>query len=183
MTTADSLGTSARQVMIDIFRRKDVTAVDRYFAESLIQHDPNVADGIGGMKSLANEIARSPAADITIFRTLVDGDLVALHSRYEGLNNAPGPLLAFDLFRFQDDKVGEHWGGQQPEKSGRNLSGHTQVDGPTVIEDRDKTDANRALLQTYRDVITVEQHYDVSTNSWLMTTPSTQRASVTASSE
>ena len=60
MTTADSLGTSARQVMIDIFRRKDVTAVDRYFAESLIQHDPNVADGIGGMKSLANEIARSP---------------------------------------------------------------------------------------------------------------------------
>jgi predicted SnoaL-like aldol condensation-catalyzing enzyme len=33
-------------------------------------------------------------------------------------------------------------------------------DGPTVVEDRDETDANRTLLQTYRDVITVQQHYD-----------------------
>jgi predicted SnoaL-like aldol condensation-catalyzing enzyme len=113
--------------MIDIFRKKDVTAVDRDFGESFIQHDPNLADGLVGMKSRAEEIASSPAADITIFRTLVDGDLVVLHSRYEGLDNVAGPLLAFDLFRFKDDKIVEHWGGQQAESSARNLSGHTQV--------------------------------------------------------
>jgi predicted SnoaL-like aldol condensation-catalyzing enzyme len=45
MMTADTLGSNAHQVMIDIFRHKDVTAVDRHFAESLIQHDPNIADG------------------------------------------------------------------------------------------------------------------------------------------
>jgi hypothetical protein len=54
----------------------------------------------------------------------------------------------------------EHWGGQQPASPDRNLSGHTQVDGPTAVEDRDKTEANRTLLKTYRDVITVQQHYD-----------------------
>jgi predicted SnoaL-like aldol condensation-catalyzing enzyme len=151
----DALGAKARQAMIDIFRNKDVTAVDRNFGESFRQHDPNLADGLAGMKALAAEIASSPAADITIFRTLVDGGLVVLHSRHEGLN-----LLAFDLFRFEGAEIVEHWGGQQPESSARNLSGHTQVDGPTVVADREKTDANRALLQTYREVITVQQHYD-----------------------
>ena len=30
--TSDSLGANARQAMIDIFRKKDIAAVDRYFA-------------------------------------------------------------------------------------------------------------------------------------------------------
>lgn len=137
MTTSDSLGASARQTMIDIFWDKDVTAVDRSFAKSFVQHDPNLADGIAGMKTFAAEVASSPAADITIYRTLVDGDSVLLHSRYEGSENTPGPLLAMDLFRFEDNEIVEHWGGQQPASSARNLSGHTQVDGPTAVDQRD----------------------------------------------
>src|SRR6267154_3601586 len=101
-TTSDTLGAEARQAMIDIFREKDPTAVDRYFAESFVQHDPNLADGLAGMKSFAAEIASSPAADITIYRTLVDGDFVLLHSRYEGVGRYAGPVMSFDLFRFND---------------------------------------------------------------------------------
>ena len=108
--TSDSLGANARQAMIDIFRKKDIAAVDRYFAKSLIQHDPNLADGLAGMKAFATEIASSPTADITIYRTLVDGDLVLLHSRYEGVGRYAGPTIAFDLFRFKDGKIVEHWG-------------------------------------------------------------------------
>jgi predicted SnoaL-like aldol condensation-catalyzing enzyme len=160
VTTSDALGANARQAMIDIFRMKDATAVDRYFGKPFIQHDPNLVDGFAGMQSYAAEIASSPAADITIFRTLVDGGSVLLHSRYEGLKDAPGPLIAMDLFRFKDGKIVEHWGGQEPELSDRNLSGHTQVDGPTAVEDREKTEANRAFIQTYRETITVQQHYD-----------------------
>ena len=44
MTTYDTSGANARQAMIDIFRKKDATAVDRYFAPSFMQHDPNLAD-------------------------------------------------------------------------------------------------------------------------------------------
>ena len=80
-TASDTLGANARQVMIDIFRKKDPAAVDRHFGESFIQHDPNLADGLAGMKSFAAEVASSPAADITIYRTLVDGDFVLLHSQ------------------------------------------------------------------------------------------------------
>lgn len=154
------VGDTAQKVLVDIFRKKDVTAVDRYFAEPLIQHDPNIPDGLSGMKGFVSEVAKSHTADITIYRTLVDGERVLVHSRYEGLKNAPAPLIAFDLFRFKDGKIVEHWGGQQPQASTRNLSGHTQVDGPTDVEERDKTEVNRTLVQTYRNVITAQQHYD-----------------------
>jgi predicted SnoaL-like aldol condensation-catalyzing enzyme len=69
-------------------------------------------------------------------------------------------MITMDLFRFDDGKIVEHWGGQEPEASDRNLSGHTQIDGPTAVEDRDRTEANRAFIQTYRETITVQQHYD-----------------------
>jgi len=145
--------------MIDIFRKKDPTAVDRYFAESFIQHDPNITDGFAGMKSFAADVASSPAADITIYRTLVDGDFVLLHSRYDGVGRYGAPVIAFDLFRFEDGKIVEHWGGQEPETP-PNLSGRTQVDGPTEVLDREKTEANRTLVRTYRETVMVSLRFD-----------------------
>jgi predicted SnoaL-like aldol condensation-catalyzing enzyme len=158
-TTSDALGANARQAMIDIFRKKDPTAVDRHFAESFVQHDPSIADGLAGMKSFAAEIASSTAADITIYRTLVDRDLVLLHSRYEGVGRYRGPAIAFDLFRFKDGKVVEHWGGQESEAP-PNPSGRTQVDGPTEVVDREKTEANLTLVRTYRETVMVSLHFD-----------------------
>jgi predicted SnoaL-like aldol condensation-catalyzing enzyme len=157
--TRDALSATARQAMIDIFRMKDPTAIDRNFGEPFIQHDPNLADGVAGMKSLAAEIASSPAADITIYRTLVDGDSVLLHSRYEGVKRYGGLVIAFDLFRFKDGKIVEHWGGQQPDTP-PNLSGRTEVDGPTDVRDREKTEANRTLVRKYRQTIMVELRFD-----------------------
>jgi predicted SnoaL-like aldol condensation-catalyzing enzyme len=159
VTTSDTLGATARQAMIDIFRKKDGAAVDRYFGESFIQHDPSLSDGLTGMKSLAAEIASSPAADITIYRTLVDGDFVLLHSKYHGLARYAGPAIAFDLFRFKDGKIAEHWGGQESEAP-PNLSGRTQVDGPTEVLDRERTEANRTLVRTYRETVMVSLRFD-----------------------
>jgi len=158
-TIPDTLGAKAREAMIDIFRKKDPTVVDRYFAESFIQHDLNITDGLAGMKSFAAEVANSPTADITIYRTLVDGDFVLLHSRYDGVGRYGAPVIAFDLFRFEDGKIVEHWGGQEPEAP-PNLSGRTQVDGPTEVLDREKTEANRALVRTYRETVMVSLRFD-----------------------
>jgi predicted SnoaL-like aldol condensation-catalyzing enzyme len=145
--------------MIDIFRDKDPTAVDRYFGVSLIQHDPNLVDGLAGMKSFAQEVASSPAADITIYRTLVDGDFVLLHSRYQGVARYVGPVIAFDLFRFKDGKIVEYWGGQEPQPP-PNVSGRTQVDDATAVLDREKTEANRTLVRTYRETVMVGLRFD-----------------------
>ena len=159
VTTSDTLGANARQAMLDIFRKKDATAVDRYFGESFTQHDPSLPDGLAGMKSFASEVANAPTSDITIYRTLVDGDLVLLHSRYQGVERYAGPMIAFDLFRFKNGKIVEHWGGQEPEAP-PNLSGRTQVDGPTEVLDREKTDANRTLVRTYRETVMGSLRFD-----------------------
>jgi len=70
--------------MIDIFRKKDPTVVDRYFAESFTQHDPNLADGLAGMKSSPQNSELTGRGPYNL-PTLVDGDFVLLHSRYEGV--------------------------------------------------------------------------------------------------
>jgi predicted SnoaL-like aldol condensation-catalyzing enzyme len=158
-TSQSTLGADARQAMIDIFRKKDATAVDRYFGESFVQHDPNLADGLAGMKSFAAEVASSPTADITIYRTLVDEDFVLLHSRYDGVGRYSASAIAFDLFRFKDGKIVEHWGAQEPEAP-PNLSGRTQVDGPTEVLDREKTEANRTLVRSYRETVMVSLRFD-----------------------
>lgn len=156
---ADALGVTARQAMIDIFRSKDVTAVDRYFDRALVQHDPNLADGLDGMKSFAAEVASSPSADITVYRALVDDNLVLLHSKYQNIMRFGGSAVGFDLFRFKDGKIVEHWGGQQPEEP-PNLSGRTEVDGPTAVLDREWTEANRALVRAYRETVMASLHFD-----------------------
>jgi predicted SnoaL-like aldol condensation-catalyzing enzyme len=159
VTISDTLATTAHQAMTDIFRKKDPTAVDRYFGAPFIQHDPNLTDGLAGMKFFAAEVASAPATDITIHRTLVDGDFVLLHSTYQGIARYGGSAIAFDLFRFKEGKIVEHWGGQEPEQP-PNLSGRTQVDGPTQVLDRDKTEANRRLVRTYRETVMVALRFD-----------------------
>src|SRR6267142_1710632 len=105
--TAD-LGSIARQATIEILRNRDLTAIDRFFS-----------------KAFAADVVGSPTTDVTIYRTLVDGDIVMLHSKYDGPRGFASPVIAFDLFRFKDGKIVEHWGGQDPEV-GPNPSGHTQ---------------------------------------------------------
>jgi predicted SnoaL-like aldol condensation-catalyzing enzyme len=158
MTTSDTLGANARRAMIDIFRKKDPTAVDRYFGDPFKQHDPDLADGLAGMKSFAAEIASSPSADITIYRTLVDGDFVLLHSRYQGVGRHAS-AIAFDLFRFDSGKIVEHWGGQEAEAP-PNRSGRTQVDGSTEVLDREMTEENRTLVRRYRETVMVSLRFD-----------------------
>lgn len=157
--TSGDLGATARQAMISIFRDRDASAVDRYFAEPFVQHDPNVADGLAGLRAFVADVAKSPTASIKIYRTLVDNDIVMLHSKYEGMLGFSGPVIAFDLFRFRDGKIVEHWGGQDAE-AGLNLSGRSQVDGPTVVGDRDRTEANRALVRNFKQVVTVDLRFD-----------------------
>jgi predicted SnoaL-like aldol condensation-catalyzing enzyme len=152
-------GATARHVMIEIFQNRDPATITRFFSDSFTQHDPNIADGLSGLKAFVADLASSPKTNITIYRTIVDGDIVMLHSKCEGLPGFSGPAIAFDLFRFKGGKIVEHWGGQAPE-TGRNPSGHTQVDGPTAVTDREQTEANRSLVRSFKETITVQLRFD-----------------------
>ena len=76
-----------------------------------------------------------------------DGNVVFAHTDY----NVFGPKVGFDIFRFEDGKIVEHWDNLQDTAARPGPSGHTMVDGPTTASDLDKTEANKALMQTYMD--------------------------------
>jgi len=148
---AADLGATARQAMIEIFRNRDTTAIDRFFSEPFVQHDPNIADGLSGLKAFAAEVASSPTANVTIYRTLVDGDIVMLHSKYEGVRGFAGPVIAFDLFRFKGGKIVEHWGRQDAEEGCRRIRlprcGHTFRKARILLsEPRTMTMGSRATV-------------------------------------
>ena len=51
-------------------------------------------------------------------------------------------------------------GGGQTLEAAPNPSGHTQLDGPTVVVDRERTEANRTLVRNFKQVVTVELRFD-----------------------
>jgi predicted SnoaL-like aldol condensation-catalyzing enzyme len=90
-------------------------AYERYAAQDLKQHDPDIADGLAGMLAYLEEAEKQPAADREINvnnMVLVDGDLFALH--HHGFRK-PGDVghVAVDIWRVEGGKIVEHWAVRQ----------------------------------------------------------------------
>ncbi|GGC98943.1 polyketide cyclase [Undibacterium terreum] len=111
-----------------------------------IQHNLAVADGLAGVQGLFQALPKG-AAKVNTVRVLQDGDFVFAHTEY----NFFGPKTGFDIFRFEDGKIVEHWDNLQEATAKPSPSGHTMTDGPAVASDLDKTAANKLLMQTYMD--------------------------------
>ncbi|HLZ09328.1 MAG TPA: nuclear transport factor 2 family protein [Chloroflexota bacterium] len=127
----------------ELFGQKDLSAVDRYWAEPYLQHDPSLASGVEPFREFVRQVVPTPGFKFDRTRVLGDGDLVAVHSRYTGVG--PGPMVVFDIFRVQNGKLVEHWDGKQSEAN-PSPSGHTMLEGPTEIHDEDRTEANRQVV-------------------------------------
>jgi predicted SnoaL-like aldol condensation-catalyzing enzyme len=84
-------------------------------------------------------------------RVFHDGDFVFAHTDY----NFFGPKIGFDIFRFENGAIVEHWDNLQATPAGPNPSGHTMIDGPTEPTDLDRTDANKALVRAFVDDVLV----------------------------
>ncbi len=71
----------------------------------------------------------------------------ARHTQY----NFFGPRIGFDIFRYEESLIVEHWDNLQETAAEPSPGGHTMIDGPTIASDLDKTDANKALMQRYME--------------------------------
>ncbi len=114
--------------------------------DKYIQHNLAVADGLAGVKALLQSLPKGTAKVNTV-RVFQDGDFVFTHTDYDFF----GPKVGFDIFRYEDGKIVEHWDNLQQTAAAPSPSGHTMLDGPTVATDLDKTAANKALMQAYMD--------------------------------
>jgi len=120
-----------------------------------IQHNLSAADGLAGFGALLQALPKGSAKANTV-RVFQDGDLVFAHTEY----NFFGPKIGFDIFRFEDGKIVEHWDNLQQTPAKANPSGHTMVDGPTQAADLDKTGANKALVKSFVEDILVNGRMD-----------------------
>lgn len=114
--------------------------------DKYIQHNLRVADGLAGLRAL---LASRPEGSTTVntVRAFQDGDFVFTHTEYDFSGSAK---VGFDIFRFEDGKIVEHWDNQQ-DAGGPNPSGHTMMDGPEMWSDPGRTEANKALMRSYMD--------------------------------
>ena len=127
----------------------DQTAVGYINPDKYIQHNLDVADGLAGFGAVLQAIPEG-TAKARVKRAIQDGEYVMTHTEY----NFFGPKVGFDIFRFENGQIVEHWDNLQ-ELVGKNPSGRTQLDGPTEIRDLDKTEQNKALVADFVDTILI----------------------------
>jgi predicted SnoaL-like aldol condensation-catalyzing enzyme len=123
-------------------------------ANKYIQHNLAVGDGLAGFGAVLQALPKD-SAKVNTVRVFQDGAFVFAHTDY----NFFGPKVGFDIFRFEDGKIVEHWDNLQ-EKAGPNPSGHTMLDGATAVTDLDKTEANKTLVRAFVDDILVNGRMD-----------------------
>ena len=110
-----------------------------------IQHNLSVEDGLEGFGKI---VANKPEGGFKakVVRAFQDGDYVVAHTEYDFF----GPLIGFDIFRFGNGLIVEHWDNLQPIAE-TTASGRSQIDGPIEITDLDKIASNKTLIKGFVD--------------------------------
>lgn len=141
-TAADSMKTIATGLLTEGLAKADRAYIMAHVAEGYIQHNPVAADGRAGLLAFVDYIETlDPPLGVRPVRVLAEGDLVVIQSEYDFF----GPKVIFDLFRFEDGKLAEHWDAMQ-EVPATTASGRGMTDGTVGITDLDQTAANKALV-------------------------------------
>lgn len=119
-------------------------------AEHYKQHNLAIADGLAGFGA-ALQALPAGSARVNTVRVFQDGDYVFAHTDY----NFFGDKIGFDIFRFENGKIVEHWDNLQAKPTQANPSGRTMTDGTTEVKDLDKTEANKTLVRNFVEDILV----------------------------
>ena len=124
-------------------------AVTKYTGRRYTQHSTGVRNGIEGFVEFFEPfIERCPVRDISIIRSIVDGQYVFLQA-FQDINKGDAKWVTTDLFDTdQDNKVIEHWDVISAFESGRD-SDNNQIDGPTEIQEVTSTEENKEIIRAF----------------------------------
>ena len=105
------------KAVTEVFINGDATALDKYWSENYVQHNPQIPNGREALKQL---ISGGGNMKYEMGLVVADGDFVMVHARITGFG--PKPLIAVDIFRVKEGKLAEHWDVLQEEVSAENTA-------------------------------------------------------------
>lgn len=111
--------------------------------ERFLQHNPHAADGVEGLKQFISHASRETLS-LTVVRSFEDGPYVVTQAK----GQRAGQNIFFDVFRFEDALIVEHWA-YSAKEAPPNKSGHTQLDGPIEPTHLDDTEKNKSFVHDY----------------------------------
>ena len=123
--------------------------------DGYLEHDAAVGDGLAGLRE---HVSRQPAGGggrPEVVRAVEEGPFVMLHGRGRTHDGA----IFFDVFRFEDERIAEHWTFSAP-AAGPNQSGHTQTDGPTEPKPGEDAEKNKAVVKDYYRTVHIGGDHD-----------------------
>lgn len=134
--------------LINTFATGDADKAASLLAESYIQHNLAYGTGRDAFVESVEYLAGAPVkTTVETVRAFEDGDKVFMHNLYNFAG--AGDQVVFDIFRFDaEGQIAEHWD-NFADVAAPNPSGHTQTDGPAEATGKDKTEANRALVDAF----------------------------------
>lgn len=93
------------KAMNELFHEKDSNAIERYWQESYLQHNPSMINGHEGLQKLLpmldSDFKWQPGIIVE------ENNIVITHSLVHGWG--PVPVIVVDIFRLEDGKIAEHW--------------------------------------------------------------------------
>jgi predicted SnoaL-like aldol condensation-catalyzing enzyme len=147
----------------------DASTIAYINPDKYIQHNLGVADGLAGFGAVLHALPKG-SAKVNVVRLFQDGNFVFAHTEY----NFFGPKIGFDIFRFEDGKIVEHWDNLIAVQA-KNPSGRTQTDGVTEVTDLDKTATNKAVVTQFVNEILLNHKHNftdfISTTQYLQHNP------------
>ena len=126
----------------------DVGAATQYIDHTrFVQHNPYAATGVEGLMQFIRQSPRDQL-QLTVVRAFQDGPYVVTQAK----GQRSGRNVFFDIFRFEDGLVVEHWAFSTMDAP-PNQSGHTQTDGPTQPKLSEDTEKNKSIVREYYETI------------------------------
>ncbi|MDD1443647.1 hypothetical protein MEO93_25510 [Dolichospermum sp. ST_sed3] len=134
--------------------KQDAETMRKFANADYIQHNPFVPTGLEPFIGLLPVLKEhgTYAENVRLFQ---DGNYVFMHNIWKNAKPfGADEMVAFDIIRVdKNGKVAEHWDAMTVLIK-ETASGRTQTDGPTAVEDLDKTEANKALaVSLVQDVL------------------------------
>ncbi|MEH2078477.1 MAG: hypothetical protein V7K89_00195 [Nostoc sp.] len=129
-----------------------------YFdSRKYIQHNVNLADGLGAILAFMDALP-ADRTKVDVLRAFEDGDFSVAHADYE-LGDW-GRMVGFEIHRWENDRIVEHWDNLQAKPSSPNTSGRTMTDGASEVTDIERTDDNKALIEQFTIEILITQQIE-----------------------